>query len=67
MECHFDYFALRNRNLFANWIEVYPDQEFGEGFKLEIGNISLKGKKGKRRNDNISLKLATAIAAQVDR
>ena len=27
LECHFDYFALRNRNLFYNPIEVYPDQE----------------------------------------
>ena len=64
MECHFDYFALRNRNLFYNPIEVQI-RKFGEGFKLVFGNISLKGEKGKNGEMTTFQSLATAIAAQV--
>lgn len=41
------YFTIR-----LKFIQI---RKFGEGFKLVFGNISLKGEKGKRRNDNISI------------
>ena len=66
MECYFDYFALRNRDLFYNPIEVYSgEKKFGEGFKLVFGNMSLKGEKGKNGEMTTFQSLATAIAAQV--
>lgn len=51
------YFTIR-----LKFIQI---RKFGEGFKLVLGNISLKGEKGKNGEMTTFQSLATAIAAQV--